>query len=116
MSDPPGRRLSVEKCGAVTGPSNSAPTSAQAHTPTNSVGASTSGPTSDVAAGRRCDSRWGAGFLQWVFDLSVLVALGAIAYLGTDWALARKEPLPQQRQDNLVGHAWRAVRRGSARP
>lgn len=57
-----------------------------------------------------CDARWGHSIVQYGFDLLVLSLLGVTAYLATDWALARRELLPQLRRQHLVGGITRGVR------
>lgn len=65
----------------------------------------------DVATPKKvCDERWTHSGWQWIFDLIVLVALGGVAFLGADWALARKEALPSLRRDHIVGRSVRSIR------
>lgn len=53
-------------------------------------------------SGRDCDTRWNTGVGTWTWNLLVLGALGAATYLATDWALARKEPLPHLRRAHIL--------------
>ena len=49
-----------------------------------------------------CDARWGHNFVQWVFNLFMLLLLGVMMFLGIDWAMARKETIPSLRSEHLV--------------
>ena len=56
-----------------------------------------------------CDSRWRNGAGNWIVDVAALLVLGAGFVLAADWALARKEPVPELRRTHLVGIALDAI-------
>jgi ABC-type multidrug transport system ATPase subunit len=106
--------LELERCGQVpaagggspnaTSPGSTPPSS----TPPGAAPETTTEVEEPVAT--VCDARWRPSVGSWTWCLVVLLALGGIAFVASDWALARKEPIPSRRQDHLLGVVHRLVR------
>lgn len=79
--------------------------------PTPSASASATTSSGPAAGSGGCDVRWKRGTAIWLGDLISLAVLGGAFFLGADWALARKEPLEEERARSALAVACRAARR-----